>query len=168
MAAEITRGERPDGKVVLFVHGELVPSVPDYDLPFEDYSWMGFLAEAGYDTFAMDQTGYGRSPRPKMDNPCNMDLVGAEDNPEARGGLYDDLTGADGKVLVTMACATHFAVWETAQYKFMHRASLEWQHGTYRGHAEGRFDVGYNGVSTAGPWKRHRRRIADCGLRIAD
>ena len=33
---------------------------------------MGYLAEAGFDAFAMDQSGYGRSPRPMMDDPCNM------------------------------------------------------------------------------------------------
>ena len=324
LADELSRGGSPTGKVVLFVHGGSVPSIPDYDLPFKDYSWMGFLAEAGYDTFAMDQTGYGRSPRPKMGDPCNMGaddqalvtpeplegpcdpsygyglttvqsdwdeidavvdyirelrgvdqvslvgwsaggrrvggyaarhpekvdkvvmfapgysadgpsgppasvpepgvpmrlqtrerleqdrwennvvcenqvdpgvrdavwqtimsfdtvgatwgppggvmrvragnrgwgwneeyaakveaptliLVGEQDNPEARGVLYDDLTGAEGKVLVTMACATHFAVWEASQYKFMHQASLEWlESATYQGHREGRFTVGDN------------------------
>ena len=41
------------------------------DLSFENYSWMAFLAEAGFDVFAMDLTGYGLSPRPKMDDPCN-------------------------------------------------------------------------------------------------
>ena len=60
------------GKVVLFVHGGSVPSIPDYDLDYKDYSWMGYLAQAGYDTFAMDQSGYGRSPRPMMDDPCNL------------------------------------------------------------------------------------------------
>lgn len=58
--------------MVLFVHGGSVPSVPDYDLDYEDYSWMGHLAEAAFDAFAMDHTGYGRSPRPKMDDACNM------------------------------------------------------------------------------------------------
>ena len=327
----IAAGGRPDGKVVLFVHGGSVPSVPDYDLPYKDYSWMGYLAAAGYDTFAMDQSGYGLSPRPMMDDPCNMDaenrtlvtpnplsrdcepryrhglttsqsdwdeidrvvdyiramrgvdkvsLVGwsaggprtagfaarhpdkidklvlfapgyGRDRPSAPpstipGGevpmrlqtkdtlqngrwrstvacenqidpgiqeviwrtimardqlgsvwgpshgvmrvrtgagswgwntefaakvetptlimvgeedsllepgkqLYEDLTGTDQKVLVTMACATHFAVWEATQYKFMHEASLEWlDTGTFRGRQQGTFRVGRQGAEHSG------------------
>ncbi len=326
VAAGIERGNVPSGKVVLFVHGGTVPSVPDYDLDYKDYSWMGYLAEEGYDTFAMDQSGYGRSPRPMMDDACNMNaddqalvtpnplsatcepsyphglttvqsdwdeidtvvdyirtlrgvdkvslvgwsaggrrtggyaarhpekvdklilyapayapdgpsepsasmplagvpmrlqthetltrgrwhtnvacenqvdpgireviwqtimsfdslgsiwgppegvmrvragnsswgwnkeyatkveaptliLVGQQDNPQSRDVLYDDLTGTDSKVLVTMECATHFAVWERSQYKFMHEASLEWlESGTFRENRQGRFTVGYNGA----------------------
>jgi pimeloyl-ACP methyl ester carboxylesterase len=325
VADAIARGRIPAGKVVLFVHGATVPSVPDFDLDYKDYSWMAYLAEAGYDTFAMDQSGYGRSPRPMMDDPCNMAdddqalvtpnplsgpcepsyrrglttvqsdwdeidtvvdyvrdlrsvdkvslvgwsaggrrmggyaarhpekvdklilyapsyqpdepsdppgdmplpgvpmalqthetltqgrwqknvacenqvddgirevlwktilsfdslgsvwgppegvmrvragnaswgwneayagritaptliLVGRQDNPESRGALYDDLTGTGSKVLVTMECATHFAVWERSQYKFMHAASLEWlESATFRGNQKGRFTVGYDG-----------------------
>jgi len=34
---------------------------------------MGFLAHNGFDVFAMDTTGYGRSTRPSpMDDPCNL------------------------------------------------------------------------------------------------
>jgi len=62
-----------NGKVVLFVHGGTSPSVPDYDLQFKDYSWAEFLAKNGFDVFMMDVTGYGFSPRPKMDDPCNVD-----------------------------------------------------------------------------------------------
>lgn len=57
---------------VLFVPGSATPSVPAYDLPFQDYSWMAYLARAGLDAFALDPTGYGHSPRPKMDDPCNV------------------------------------------------------------------------------------------------
>jgi pimeloyl-ACP methyl ester carboxylesterase len=45
--------------------------VTAFDLRFENYSWMAFLAEAGFDVFAMDLTGYGFSPRPMMDDACN-------------------------------------------------------------------------------------------------
>ena len=68
----INAGNNLAGRVVLFVHGNSVSSVPDFDLPYKDYSWMAYLADAGFDTFAMDHTGYGYSPRPAMDNPCNM------------------------------------------------------------------------------------------------
>lgn len=73
LAAHIEAGGRPEQGVVLFVHGGSVPSVPDYDLPYKDYSWMSYLAAAGFDTFAVDLTGYGLSPRPKMDDPCNLE-----------------------------------------------------------------------------------------------
>jgi pimeloyl-ACP methyl ester carboxylesterase len=56
---------------VLMVQGATQPTLSIFDLPFEDYSWMAFLARAGFDVFAMDLTGYGRSVRPKMDDPCN-------------------------------------------------------------------------------------------------
>jgi pimeloyl-ACP methyl ester carboxylesterase len=42
-------------------------------VPHEDYSWMGYLARAGYDVFSVDMTGYGRSTRPApMNDPCNL------------------------------------------------------------------------------------------------
>ena len=33
---------------------------------------MEFLASQGFDTFSMDHQGYGYSPQPYMDNPCNL------------------------------------------------------------------------------------------------
>ncbi len=59
--------------VVLFVHGATVPGVPDYDLEYKDYNWMAHLARAGFNAYTMDLTGYGGSPKPMMDDPCNVD-----------------------------------------------------------------------------------------------
>jgi pimeloyl-ACP methyl ester carboxylesterase len=60
-------------RVVLFVHGAGTPSEVAFDVPHQDYSWMAFLAGAGFDVFGMDTTGYGRSTRPApMNDPCNL------------------------------------------------------------------------------------------------
>jgi pimeloyl-ACP methyl ester carboxylesterase len=77
---------QPGAKPVLFVHGGTYPGVPDFDLPFRDYSWMAYLARLGFDAYAVDLTGYGRSSRPHMDDPCNVladdqPLIGLERRP---------------------------------------------------------------------------------------
>jgi pimeloyl-ACP methyl ester carboxylesterase len=59
--------------VVLFVHGAGTPGAVAFDAAVKDYSWMEYLARAGFDVFAMDMTGYGRSTRPAaMNDPCNL------------------------------------------------------------------------------------------------
>jgi pimeloyl-ACP methyl ester carboxylesterase len=59
--------------VVLFIHGAGTPSEVAFDVAYGDYSWMEYLARAGFDVFAMDNTGYGRSTRPTiMNDPCNL------------------------------------------------------------------------------------------------
>ena len=66
-------GARPSRGVVLFVHGAGTPAEVSFDVPYADYSWMAYLAEAGFDTFSVDMTGYGRSTRPAaMADMCNM------------------------------------------------------------------------------------------------
>jgi pimeloyl-ACP methyl ester carboxylesterase len=57
----------------LFIHGAGTPAEVAFDVPYEDYSWMAYLARAGFDVFSMDTTGYGRSTRPAaMNDPCNL------------------------------------------------------------------------------------------------
>jgi len=59
--------------IVLFIHGAGTPAEVAFDVPYQDYSWMAYLARAGYDVFSMDTTGYGRSTRPAaMNDPCNL------------------------------------------------------------------------------------------------
>src|SRR5258708_426610 len=61
------------GRVALFVHGAGTPAEVAFDVTFRDFSWMEFLARAGFDVFAVDMTGYGRSARPgPMNDPCNL------------------------------------------------------------------------------------------------
>ena len=66
-------GRASAGTVLLFIHGGYSPATLAFDVPYRDYSWMEFLARAGYDVFGMDMTGYGQSSRPMMDDPCNLD-----------------------------------------------------------------------------------------------
>jgi pimeloyl-ACP methyl ester carboxylesterase len=60
-------------RAVLMVHGGFAPSIVAYDLQYRDYSFMAALARAGFDVFTMSHTGYAPSPRPLMDDPCNVD-----------------------------------------------------------------------------------------------
>src|SRR5688572_23788409 len=65
------RGD-PQGPPVLLVHGRSAAAVPSFDLDYLDYSWMDYLADAGFDAFAVDLQGYGNSSKPAvMDDPCN-------------------------------------------------------------------------------------------------
>ena len=67
------RGRPTPGNVVLFDHGAGTPAEVSFDVPYKDYSWMAYLANAGFDVFSMDMTGYGRSTRPPaMNDPCNL------------------------------------------------------------------------------------------------
>jgi pimeloyl-ACP methyl ester carboxylesterase len=72
-ASTVLRGGAPAGRVALFIHGAGTPAEVSFDVPYQDYSWMGYLAHAGFDVFSMDVTGYGRSTRPPaMSDPCNL------------------------------------------------------------------------------------------------
>jgi pimeloyl-ACP methyl ester carboxylesterase len=72
-AGTLARGSRLADRVVLFVHGAGTPAEVAFDVPYQDYSWMAYLAQAGFDAFSVDMTGYGRSTRPAaMNEPCNL------------------------------------------------------------------------------------------------
>ena len=73
LAGTTLRGGPAPDRVVLFVHGAGTPAEVAFDVPRKDYSWIAYLAQAGFDVFSMDMTGYGRSTRPPaMNDPCNF------------------------------------------------------------------------------------------------
>ena len=73
VSASLKRDAVAADRVVLFVHGAGTPAEVAFDVPHSDYSWMAYLANAGFDVFSMDTTGYGRSVRPEeMNDPCNL------------------------------------------------------------------------------------------------
>ena len=89
-AATVLRGGPAPDRVALFIHGAGTPAEVSFDVPYQDYSWMAYLAHAGFDVFSMDMTGYGRSTRPAaMNDPCNLTRAAA-------GGLR---AGADPRAL---------------------------------------------------------------------
>jgi pimeloyl-ACP methyl ester carboxylesterase len=53
-----------DGNVVLFVHGATFPAGSTFDVDLPGGSWMQYVAERGYDVYALDIRGYGGSTRP--------------------------------------------------------------------------------------------------------
>lgn len=65
-------GHAPEGRVVLMVHGGFWPSTVAFDCPHPGLSWMGALAQAGYDVFCLDMTGHGRSALALQGDPLNL------------------------------------------------------------------------------------------------
>src|SRR5215204_1789907 len=49
---------------VVFVHGATYPLEATFDLSVDGLSWMTDLAHTGFDVYAFDLIGYGRSSRP--------------------------------------------------------------------------------------------------------
>jgi pimeloyl-ACP methyl ester carboxylesterase len=63
-AGTVLRSGPAADRVALFIHGAGTPAEVAFDELYQDYSWMAYLAHAGFDVFSMDMTGYGRSTRP--------------------------------------------------------------------------------------------------------
>jgi pimeloyl-ACP methyl ester carboxylesterase len=73
------RGDRPRG-TVLFVHGSSMASQPTFDLqvPGRPHSSaMEWFAERGFDTWCLDNEGYGRSDKSR---PINCDIANGADD----------------------------------------------------------------------------------------
>src|SRR5437660_4587984 len=101
-AASALRDRNIANRVVLFIHGAGTPAEVAFDVPYQDYSWMEYLAQAGFDTFAMDTTGYGRSTRPvAMNDPCN--LSAAQQLALAPGGRTEACAPTYGQQIATIA-----------------------------------------------------------------
>src|SRR4029078_640847 len=61
LAGAARRGAPNGDRVALFVHGAGTPAEVAFDVPQPDYSWMAFLARAGFDGFAVDNPGHSPS-----------------------------------------------------------------------------------------------------------
>ena len=51
-------------KTVLFIHGASYPAHSSFDFQIDGQSWMDWMVSKGYDVYALDLRGYGKSTRP--------------------------------------------------------------------------------------------------------
>lgn len=132
-------------EVVLFLEPFSVPAAEAFDVP--GYSWMEEYAKKGYDTWAMDFRGFGKSTRPAaMDTPpgenkpvvraadCVKDLAAAVDYiKKTRNVEKINLVGwSYGSVVAGMYAADHPEnVEKLVLYGFMHGFDLPSMAKTY-------------------------------------
>jgi pimeloyl-ACP methyl ester carboxylesterase len=89
----------PHAGTILFVHGSSMASQPTFDLtvPGRPHSSvMDWFAERGFDTWCMDNEGYGRSDKHR---PINFDISNGADDLAAGSAYILKATGA-GKLMV--------------------------------------------------------------------
>jgi pimeloyl-ACP methyl ester carboxylesterase len=79
------RNKHPEGvtrfageRIAIMMHGATYPATA-FDLPLAGKSWMDYMAERGFDVYALDLPGYGRSTRP-----AQMDQAPAQNPPFMR------------------------------------------------------------------------------------
>ena len=79
---------------ILFVHGSSMASQPTFDLKVPgrpDSSAMDWFAARGFDTWSMDNEGYGRSDKSR---PINCDISNGADDLDAGSTYIARKTGA--------------------------------------------------------------------------
>ena len=92
------RNKRPEGvqnfksdRIAIMMHGATYPGTA-FDLPVGGKSWMDYMAARGFDVYALDLPGYGRSTRPaSMDAPAdqNAPFMKTDDAAKALGAVVD-------------------------------------------------------------------------------
>jgi pimeloyl-ACP methyl ester carboxylesterase len=89
-----TDGQTPKG-TVLFVHGSSMASQPTFDLAVPgrpDSSVMDWFAARGFDTWCLDNEGYGRSDKKR---PINFDISNGADDLDAASRYVMKTSGAE-------------------------------------------------------------------------
>ena len=84
----------PPAGTILFVHGSSMASQPTFDLSVPgrpDSSVMDWFAARGFDTWCMDNEGYGRSDKQR---PINCDIANGADDLAAGSDYIRQQTGA--------------------------------------------------------------------------
>ena len=120
------RNKRPEGvqtfksdRIAIMMHGATYPGTA-FDLPLAGKSWMDYMAARGFDVYAPDLPGYGRSTRPAaMDAPAdqNAPLMGTAEAAKALGAVVDYVLkrrGADKLNLVGWSWGTNITAAYTA------------------------------------------------------
>ena len=113
------RNKRPEGiqtfasdRIAVLVHGATYPG-NSFDLGLAGKSWMDYLAERGFDVYALDLPGYGRSTRPAiMEQP-------AEDNPpflRTADAVTPNLTGRDVTISLALYALVYTVVFGAGVY----------------------------------------------------
>ncbi len=102
----------PAERVVIFQHGATY-GCEAFDLPFGGQSWMDYVAARGFDCYALDLPGYGRSQRPpQMNEPAssNPPFMRTPDAAACLGAVVDFVRARRG---VDQVCLVGWS-WGTA------------------------------------------------------
>lgn len=89
----------PFAGTILFVHGSSMASQPTFDLSVPGRPWsstMDWFAARGYDTWCLDNEGYGRSDKHRN---INFDISNGADDLAVASDYILKKTGADGLMM---------------------------------------------------------------------